>query len=199
MFSLVLTHSKKFSYSICIKTIFYYIQSKYLFGVANEAWWNEQGNKKWILHAINKKNSPGHNTKHLRYSFLDQSSNKIAGLVVIQCTTAGNLDRMEKNAFEKLLGEIQNNKKIFPKLQQIVMPKSKSAWQKITKILITSLIYGMYVKKSCFIMNGWIKSVWNHFWWCCRSCDGDEQLLKEKWVSILFHIQNKHGHLLCYL
>ena len=47
-------------------------------------------------------------------------------------------------------------------------------------------------KKSCSIINGWIKSICNHFWWCCRSCDGDEQSVREKWFSILFNIQNKH-------
>ena len=30
--------------------------------------------------------SPGHNAKYLTYSFLDQSSDKIAGLAVTQCT-----------------------------------------------------------------------------------------------------------------
>ena len=47
-------------------------------------------------------------------------------------------------------------------------------------------------KKSCLSTNGWIKSIWNHFWWCCGSCDGNEQLLREKRVSILSHFQNKH-------
>ena len=31
------------------------------------------------------------------------------------------------------------------------------------------------------------------FWWCCGSFDGYEQLHREKWVSIFFHIQNKHS------
>ena len=48
-------------------------------------------------------------------------------------------------------------------------------------------------KNSCFIINGWIKSICNRLRWCCESGDGDEQLLREKWVSILFHIQNKHS------
>ena len=72
---------------------------------------NEQGG---ILNAIKKENScclsgDRHNAKYLTYSFLDQSSNKVAGLVVTQCTEAGNSNRMEKYAFEKLLGEMQNN------------------------------------------------------------------------------------------
>ena len=65
-----------------------------------------------------------------------------------QYTEAGNSNRMEKYAFEKLLGEWK-----FPKLQQITMPKSKSgAWEKIAKILVTSLIYSMPVET-------WLKQV----------------------------------------
>ena len=47
------------------------------------------------------------------------------------------------NAFEKLLGEMQNNEIRFPILKQIAMFKSKSTWEKIRKLLITSLIYGI--------------------------------------------------------
>ena len=98
-----------------LKSSFYRIQGKYLFGVANEARLNEQGG---ILNTIKKqnsccltgdgrRNSPGYNAKYLTYSFLDQSSNKTAGLVVTQYTEAGNSNRMEKYAFEKLLGEMK--------------------------------------------------------------------------------------------
>ena len=44
----------------------------------------------------------------------------------------------------------------------------------------------------------WIKTVINHFWWCCASYNGYPLELKEKWISILFHIKSKHtweGHL----
>ena len=36
------------------------------------------------------------------------------------------------------------------------------------------------------------KSIINHFWWYCRTCEGDQKLFKEKWVSLLFHIRNRH-------
>ena len=41
-------------------------------------------------------------------------------------------------------------------------------------------------------LNPWIKSIVNHFWWCCLTCKGNLVLLKEKWLSLLFHISNFH-------
>ena len=38
----------------------------------------------------------------------------------------------------------------------------------------------------------WIKAIINHFWWSCASCNGNAKELKEKWVSILYHITNRH-------
>ena len=47
-------------------------------------------------------------------------------------------------------------------------------------------------KSSCKIIEKWIKSIGNHFWWSCATCSGDAELLRKKWISVLFHIQNKH-------
>ena len=46
-------------------------------------------------------------------------------------------------------------------------------------------------KSSCKIIEKWIKSIGNHFWWACATCECDPELLHEKWISVLFHIQNK--------
>ena len=32
----------------------------------------------------------------------------------------------------------------------------------------------------------------NHMWWSATTCDRNSQLLKEKWVSILYHTADKH-------
>ena len=47
-------------------------------------------------------------------------------------------------------------------------------------------------KKSCNILQKWRKFISNHFWWTCATSEGYEELLCEKWLSVLFHIQNKH-------
>ena len=45
-------------------------------------------------------------------------------------------------------------------------------------------------KVSCNDHPSWIKSVAHHFWWACSTCEGDAQILREKWLSIIFHVQN---------
>ena len=47
-------------------------------------------------------------------------------------------------------------------------------------------------KKNCCSLNQWIKAIINLFWWCCTSCEGDSENLKEKWLSILYHITDWH-------
>ena len=32
----------------------------------------------------------------------------------------------------------------------------------------------------------------NHFWWSIETCDGDADILKEKWLSITSHVINRH-------
>ena len=48
-------------------------------------------------------------------------------------------------------------------------------------------------QKDCTILNGWIKSIVNHLWWCCETCEGDEVELKEKWLHLLCHMVSKHN------
>ena len=54
-------------------------------------------------------------------------------------------------------------------------------------------------KKACEELRPWIKSICNHVWWSSVTCKQNEILLKENWISLLFHFQNKHyctGHAL---
>ena len=92
------------------KTSYYNIQKKFLFGVINEAWLNE---RTILISGIKKKpacslsgdgccDSPGHCSKYMTYSILDQASNKVIDMEICQCTQAGNLNRMEKFTFVKV-------------------------------------------------------------------------------------------------
>ena len=43
-------------------------------------------------------------------------------------------------------------------------------------------------KKNCDIVNAWIKSIVKHFWWMRSTCNG-YSYLKEKCLSLLYHIR----------
>ena len=45
--------------------------------------------------------------------------------------------------------------------------------------------------KHCEWLLLWIQSISNHLW-AMQTCNGDPQLLTEKWTSILCHICNVH-------
>ena len=46
--------------------------------------------------------------------------------------------------------------------------------------------------KHCERLLPWIQSISNHLWWAAQTCNGDAQLLTEKWTSIIYHISNVH-------
>ena len=46
--------------------------------------------------------------------------------------------------------------------------------------------------KHCEQLLPWIQSISNHLWWAAQTCNGDAQLLTEKWISIVYHISNVH-------
>ena len=46
--------------------------------------------------------------------------------------------------------------------------------------------------KGCNDLLPWIRSICNHLWWACQTCDGNTELLKEKWISVLHHTANLH-------
>lgn len=48
------------------------------------------------------------------------------------------------------------------------------------------------VAKSNKGIAAWQKSITNHLWFCCATCEGSEEKLLELWASLLHHVQNKH-------
>ena len=39
----------------------------------------------------------------------------------------------------------------------------------------------------------WVRSIGNHFYWSAQSCNGNSDLLKEKWMSCVHHVANVHS------
>lgn len=52
-------------------------------------------------------------------------------------------------------------------------------------------------RKLCQAFNGWIKLIITCLLWAISTCNGDETLLRGKWCSVIFHIQNRHKRSSC--
>ena len=126
---------------------------------------------------------------------------------VTQFTECGNSNRIEKYDFQKVLRGMEardiNIKqittdrhvqiKIFMREERPNISHQFDIWHVCKNI--RKKLSKVAKKKSTSILNRWIKSIRNHFWWPCASCGGCKHMLREKWTSILFQIQNKHNWL----
>ena len=48
-------------------------------------------------------------------------------------------------------------------------------------------------KKQFQELSIWIQSISAHFWWSIATCNGNYDILIEKWTSIVNHVSNKHS------
>ena len=51
----------------------------------------------------------------------------------------------------------------------------------------------LQIKRDCQQNSLWIKAIINHLWWCCASSTGNEELIREEWLSMLNHIWGIHS------
>lgn len=45
-------------------------------------------------------------------------------------------------------------------------------------------------RSECEGLGERIPSIRNHLWWSAQTCEGDAEVLKEKWVSAVHHVIN---------
>lgn len=192
---------------------FYRIQNKYIFPAINNIY---QQNAREILERTKKQvcplcligdgrcDSPGFCSTYGTYTLMNDSNNEIIDYFIAHVRNAGNSQNMEKYGLAYLLEFLKSQgleidtlttdqhiqvraflKKDYPEIshQFDIWHRGKNLRKKLEKV----------AKKKAFRdLQPWIKSIVNHFWWCCANCDGNVYLLKDMWVHLLQHTQNIH-------
>ena len=207
------------SFSSCLgleiisERVFYSIQDRYLFPVINHTWQEEQ---RQVIESICSKDivylsgdgrcdSPGHNAKYGTYTLMDNDSGKVAAFSLVQVSEVTSSNAMEKEGFERCLKSLQDANVCIACIAtdrhvsiSSTMDKNHSeikhqydVWH-FSKSIVKKLTNKAKLKQ-CQDLAPWIQSVSNHLWWCCATCDGDVQILRERWLSMLHHITNKHS------
>ena len=147
---------------------------------------------------------PGFNATYCTYTLMNEKSDQIIDFFVTHVTDAKNSQNMELYGLKNLLEEMtklginidtlttDQHKQVRCFLQKSypIICHQFDIWHKAKGIKKKLLKAGK--KKLNSALTPWIRSIINHFWWCCATSKENIVLLKEKWVSILFHICNFH-------
>ena len=195
------------------KQVFYRHQDKYLFPIINQAWEKERTSaieelttKETVsLNGDGRSDSPGHNAKYGTYTFMNSDDGKIVSFNVVQVTEVSSSNAMEKEGFVRCLDSLEDDDIEVSMITTDRHTGITSTMQKdyshivhqydvwhLSKSIIKKLNKKAKLKKNEDLCH-WIQSISNHLWWCAATCNGDVVLLREKWKSIVHHIQNKHS------
>ena len=144
--------------------------------------------------------SPGYSAKYCTYSIMDSVKYLILDYNLVQTTETGSSVAMEKEGLRRCLdsllahdaqilsivtdrhrgvGLLMRQEYRFIEHQYDVWHLAKSVVKKLTQ---------KGKQKHCEQLLPWIQSISNHLWWSAQTCNGDAQLLTDKWVSIVHHI-----------
>ena len=194
------------------KVTFYSIQKRFLFPAVHRVFVT---NRTLLLDFVRRRgqldllgdgrcDSPGYSAKYGTYTIMDGLTNFILDFHVSHCKMAGNSARMELDGLKNVLRRLDDQKIPISSLTTDRHKQVRSFMKKILKDIdhqfdvwhigrnIKKKLLKIAKKKACVDLQPWIKSIINHFWWCCASCEGDAEVLKENWISILYHIVDKH-------
>ncbi|XP_057308719.1 uncharacterized protein LOC130647027 [Hydractinia symbiolongicarpus] len=195
------------------KTTFYEIQKKYIFQAIHKIYSTHrelrfqsylEGNEALDLAGDKRCDSPGYSAKYGTYTLLNSKSNEIVDFHVVHVGQVGNSSRMEKQGLIVVLNRLLENQLSIEGIatdRHVQIRKYMREERKDIKHHFDVWHMGKNIKRKLVKCSkkttakdllSWVKAVINHFWWCCASGNGNVVELREKWLSLLCHVKNKH-------
>uniref|UniRef100_A0A8C6TKS8 Transposase n=1 Tax=Neogobius melanostomus TaxID=47308 RepID=A0A8C6TKS8_9GOBI len=187
------------------------LRKKCVFPTITKTWINERNavltdlaSQEVVLCGDGRCDSPGHSAKYCTYTFLDAQSNKVVDFKVVSVTQVSNSNAMELHGFKEALKTIEEDGVQVSTIStdrhpQIVKEMRINNPEKFHEFDPWHVAKGVSKKltaeakrRSCEDLGAWIPSIINHLWWCAQNCAEDAVLLKEKWVSVIHHVTNRH-------
>ena len=195
------------------KGTFFNLREQYIFPVVRSAWKNQQAEvfadlksrKSGVFLAGDGRcDSPGHCAKYCTYTLLDVNSKKVVDFKVVSVTEVANSNQMEKKGFIETLSHIEANGIKVDTISTDRHPQIKKEmrvnhgeidhqfdpWH-LAKSVSKKLAKASK-KSGCNDLAPWIPSIVNHLWWSAESCNRDPDVLREKWLSVIHHVTNRH-------
>ena len=189
------------------------LRKKFVFPVVEKTWLTEQSAVVATLKSQEELvelcgdgrcDSPGHSAKYCTYTFLDVQSQKVVDFKVISRPEVSSSNTMEIKGFRDALKSIEElgvtvNTISTDRHPQIVKEMREQNPEKqhqydpwhVAKSLSKKLSAAAK-RKECKGLDEWIQSIVNHFWWSAQTCENNAVVLKEKWMSVIHHVTNRH-------
>ena len=127
----------------------------------------------------------------------------MAAINVVQVTEVTSSNAIEKEGFERCIQDLAREEVAIKRIATDCHTSISSSTKKdhaeidqqydvchLSKWVIKNLSKKAKVK-GCEDLFPWICSVLNHMWLYSATCDGNAEVLKEKWKSVLFHVTDK--------
>ena len=148
--------------------------------------------------------SPGYSAKYCTYSIMNSVSDLILDYNLVQSTETGSSVAMVKEGLQRCLDnllardvqilsiatDIHRGVGALMKQEYPFIEHQFDVWHLVENVVKKLTQKGK--QKHCEQLLPWIQSISNHLWWSAQTCNGDAQLLTDKWVSIVHHISNVH-------
>ncbi|XP_073474665.1 uncharacterized protein [Aquarana catesbeiana] len=186
-------------------------QDKYLFPTINYHWEKNHletlegmQNNPVALSGDRLFHSPRHSAKYCIYSFLDNKSKKMVDFQIEQHEPGTNADLLEKKAFHVCLQRLRasniNIKIVCTDLHMSIRKLMRDLYKDITHQFdvwhvansIGSKIATASKRSNAADLAHWVVPAKKHLWWCAQTCNQNPSLMREQWISIVYHVANKH-------
>lgn len=142
-------------------------------------------------------------SKYAIYTFLDAATKRIVDFETIQGTKANSCAALKRKAFVRCLNRILGDQfdiasvatdshvKIKKTCEQYFRIQHEyDAWQ-YTKSVEKRLLAASK-KANCSVIAEWIPTIKKHLWWCSGTSNGNAEVLREMWQSVLMHVTDRH-------
>lgn len=186
---------------------YYYLQSAYFIPEVELAWkkHNEAllaaiDSMELILAGDARHDSPGHCATFGTYTLLDTASNLIISTATVKVTEVANSYWLEIEGLRRCLDHLATHGTVV----SVLTTDRHGGIGKLLREEYGSIVheYDLWhivkgLKKKLSKTNNkslqqWLPSIVNHLWYSAATCEGSADRLKVKWLSLLYHITNRH-------
>jgi hypothetical protein len=186
---------------------YYNLQAAYMIPQVTQAWERHNdavlaaiGDTPLILAGDARHDSPGHCATFGTYTLLDTATNMILSQETVKCTEVNNSYWLEIEGLSRALNNLEAHSNTVSVLttdrhggvRKFMSQQHEHIVHEYDLWHIIKSIRKKLSKSGNKQLIQWLPAIANHLWFCVATCEGSVSKLKTKWLSILYHISNRH-------